>query len=66
MIAEWRKRRRQEGCVIFGGLKCFSDFQMSVKHSNFVFVIKIVQNTDRWLEILIMVAYKWKSPDVSH
>lgn len=56
MIAEWRKRSRQEGVVIFGGLKCFSDFQMNVKHSNFVFIIKIIQNNDCWLEILIMVA----------
>lgn len=42
--------------IIFRGLKCCSDFQMSVKYSNFVFIIRITQNINYWLEILIMVA----------
>lgn len=56
VIAGCRKRSRQEVGIIFRGLKCFSNFQMSVKYSNFVFIMRITQNINYWLEILIMVA----------
>lgn len=56
VIAEWRKSSRQEEDIIFRGLKCFSNFQISVKLSNFVFITRITQNINCWFVILMRVA----------